>query len=129
MAIIDSTETDATAFARSLQALNGNKELLFQIVNMFPLPVEIFSPDGTIVFANRASLEFNNIPDISLVAGKINLLKDPIYNDRLGLKDIIQRGFNGEAVSCQFPSPIRDLVNRGIINEKPYESALMDACF
>jgi len=111
------------SFTQSLQILSCDKELLYQIVDMLPVPINIFSPDGTIVFVNHASLEMNHVRDANLIIGKYNLLKDPVCNDQMGLREIIQRGFRGETVSCPFLPPIQDLVDRGIINEKPFESA------
>ena len=47
------------------RALIGNEGLNYQILDLLPIPIEIFSPDGTTIFANRAVLELNNIPDAS----------------------------------------------------------------
>ena len=75
------------AFANSFQMLIQNKELVFQFMDMFPFHIEIFTPDGTAIFCNRATLEFNNITDASLIIGKYNVLKDPVLNDQMGLYD------------------------------------------
>ena len=112
------------------QDMLSNKELMFQIFDMFPLPIEVFAPDGTTVYINRASMELNGVLDASLVEGKYNLLNDPVCNDQLGYRDVIQRVFQGEAaIIYDFPAPIQDLVDRGIIGDKPYESALIDMYF
>ncbi len=82
----------------SSQAIFGNEEMLFQVAELFPFPIQIFSPDGTAVFSNRATLEMWNISDESQIVGKYNLLKDPIVNEQLGLKEYVQRVFQGEIV-------------------------------
>lgn len=33
----------------SFQPIFGNEELLFQMVDLFPIPIEIFAPDGMAV--------------------------------------------------------------------------------
>ena len=99
----------------------------FQPFDLFPFPVEIFAPDGTVVFFNRSGLELNGIKDPELLIGKYNLLHDPVCNDRLGLRETIIRAFHGETVFVpDFRPPIQDLVDRGIIKQKPYESAVME---
>jgi len=110
-----------------LQMIPDNKEFLFQFLGMLPVPVEVFAPDGTAIFLNRAYLDLNNIPDADLIVGKYNLLNDPVCNDKMGLRESIEKAFRGEAVVAHDVSaPIEDLVERGIIDEKPYEKSIMD---
>jgi len=114
-------------FVNSLQTLLHNPELMFQAFDLFPMPVEIFAPDGIMIFINRAFLVMNNIPDPNLVVGKYNLLSDPVCNDQLGMREGIQKAFHGEAVVCyDVDAPIQDVVNRCVIEEKPYEKSSMD---
>ena len=109
------------------KGLIGNPEQVFQILDMFPNPVQIFNPDGLLVFSNRAFLEWNGIPDASLIVGKYNLKNDPVCNELDWMRDGIQRAFNGEVVATSdFKPPIQDFVDREIIEEKPYETAAMD---
>ena len=116
-------------FVQSFQMLIENKELVFQFMDMFPFHIEIFTPDGTAIFVNRAALEFNNITDANLIIGKYNVLKDPVLNFQMNLHDPIHRAFEGEIVSGTYSPPVQDLVDRGIITEKPFESASMDFYF
>ena len=69
---------------------HDNKELLFRTLDPFPMPVEVFAPDGILLFSNRAFLEMNNIPDAGLIIGKYNVLNDQVCNDQMGLRDGIQ---------------------------------------
>ncbi len=82
----------------SFQAIFGNEEMLFQVAEIFPFPIQIFAPDGTAVFSNRATREMWNISDESQIVGKYNLLKDPIVNEQLGFREYVQRVFQGEIV-------------------------------
>ena len=115
------------AFVKFLQTVPADKDFLFRFLDVFPLPVEVFAPDGTSLFLNRTGLEMNNISDPGLVVGKYNLLNDPVCNDQMGMRKSIQKAFGGEAVVCSdVVVPIQDLVDRGIIGEKPFEKSFAD---
>jgi AraC-like DNA-binding protein len=113
-------------FAKSLQMLIENKEFVFQFMDMFPIPVEVFDEDGTTIFMNKAGQEWLNIKDIDLVVGKYNVRKDPVM-EQMGMKDSIQKAYHGEAVvRYDVIPPVEDLVNRGVIDEKPFELSFTD---
>ena len=93
-----------------------NDEPWYQMFDMFPIPIEIFAPDGTTVFVNRAGMEMVNCKDASLLVGIYNLLKDPVCMDELGYRKDFDKAFNGEAVFVKdFPAPIQDVLDRGVI--------------
>ena len=117
------------AFIQSLRLLHNNKKVLFQIVEKFPIPVEIFAPDGTVTLINRACLELYNISDAGPVIGKYNLLNDTHYNDHPVFRDIVQKAFRGDAVHGRFTPPIQNFLDSLIIKEKPFESADIDLYF
>ena len=118
---------DFTNITDSLQALMNLKELTFQIFNMFPIPVVVFNPDGTASYTNRAFLDLNGITDVDLFIGKYNPKHDPVCNAQKGCREAIQRAFRGEVISASgFSVPVQHLVDRGIIEEKPFEKALGD---
>ena len=115
------------AFVQFLRRVLDDREFLFRFLDFFPLPVEVFAPDGTSLFLNRACMEMNNISDPDLVVGKYNLLNDPVCNDQMGMRKSIQKAFDGEAVVCpDVAVPIQDLVDRGVIDEKPFEKSFAD---
>jgi AraC-like DNA-binding protein len=116
------------ALSPLLPALIENPRLVFQILDMFPIPVQVLSSEGLMVFANRAMLELNDVADASLVVGRYNMKTDPVLNDGMGLRDVLQRAFRGETVVVpDFRPPVGDLVDRGVVEEKPFEAAVMDA--
>lgn len=82
----------------SFQAVFGSEAMLFRVAELFPIPIQIFTPDGMTVFANLALLEMWNISDASQVVGRYNLLQDPVVNEELRLHEYVQRVFRGEAV-------------------------------
>lgn len=77
----------------------SNKEIFFQFLDMFPYVLEIFAPDGTSVFINKAACEEMNIADPKECAGHFNLIRDPISNDVCGLRSFIEQAFRGETIS------------------------------
>ena len=114
------------AFVNSFQMLIDNKELLFQVLDMFPIPVEIFDANGTTVYMNVAAKEWIGIKDMNLLIGKYNVLHDPVM-EQMGLMPGIQRAFCGETVvTYDVVPPIEDVQARGVIDEKPFEKAVTD---
>jgi len=118
---------DFTKLSEAFKGLLGNSEQVFQIFDMFPMPIEIFLPDGMAVYINRAMMDITGVPDANAFAGNYNLLKDPVCNEIFG-SELLQRGFRGEFCSySDFPIPLQDVVDRGIMEEKKYEMVLVDA--
>ena len=95
----------AADFQQLFKKLLGNKDFAHQFFDVFPLPIEIFIPDGTSVFVNRSYLKWYNIPDAGLAAGKYNILKDPAIMEKKGLRNIVLNAFKGETVCAFFASP------------------------
>ena len=109
------------------RAIGDNNDPIFQLMDKHPIPMEVFAPDGTTVFINKAGMDMVGIKDPSLLIGKYNLLKDPVCMDQLGYREEFQRAFKGEIViTTGFPAPINDVLERGVIDSKPWEAATMD---
>jgi AraC-like DNA-binding protein len=81
----------------SFQAALEKEELFSKIVEFFPYPIQIHSPDGISVMVNSAMLEEFEVPDRNMVIGKYNILEDPDIS-KYGLMDAVKRAFNGETV-------------------------------
>jgi len=77
------------------------KHRIFQVAELFPIPIQIFEPSGDIIFINEATLKMWNVRDTSLILGKYNLRNDPLVNVQFGLRDEIRRTFQGEIVLIQ----------------------------
>ena len=122
------SHTDVSKLSASFNALIGNKELNYQILDLLPIPLQIFSPDGLCIFINRASTEMTGDTERNVV-GKYNYNNDPICLGIMG-QDVYDRVSRGEAVSFpDFPAPIQDTLDKGYIDEKPFEAATMDLFF
>jgi len=117
---------DFSKLSASFKGLLGSPEMIFQLLDMFTQPIQVFDPDGTTIFLNRALLNMLGIVDADMGVGKFNILHDPVSDEIFG-HEIIERAFRGEVVSVsEFSAPIQDLVNRGLTKEKPFETAYMD---
>jgi len=111
------------------KSLLVNPELNVQVYDLLPIPIEIFAADGTVIYANRAGFEMVGITDPSKHIGIFNLWKDSECIRLMG-QDVLDKIFHGEAVSFpDFPAPIQDVYDRGVINEKPWDAATMDLFF
>jgi len=121
------TEYDFSGLTESFHALITNPKLVFRLLDSFPMPVQVFTPDGLLVYSNRALLSFMNIPDVNSIVGTYNLLHDPVCDELFG-HDILEKAFRGEAVPWykSSPVPMHDFLDRGIVKERPYESAFVD---
>ena len=107
-------------------ALIGNRGLNYQVYDLLPIPIQIFAPDGTCIFVNRANMTLVNCTDASLIVGKYNLKNDPVCLGIIGQENM-DRVFRGDTCSYyDFPAPIQDVLDRGVIEEKPWEAATMD---
>jgi len=123
---ISNTYADMEKLSAPFRALINNAGLNYQILDLLPIPIEIFAPDGLSIFMNRAFMEMVNHHDERLIVGKYNLKNDPVCLGIIG-QDLMDRIFRGEACSfSDFPAPIQDIFDRGAIDEKPWEAATMD---
>jgi AraC-like DNA-binding protein/PAS domain-containing protein len=71
---------------------------LFQIAELFPIPIQLFKANGDIVFINTAVLRMWNILDDNLIVGTYNLLRDPFVNGYPKLSEGVRRAFQGDTV-------------------------------
>ncbi len=99
--------------APSFYTLLEQEDSLFSVLDLFPIPMEVFSPDGTCLFMNKVFIEFFCIPNASDIIGKFNVLQDPFINDELGLTEYLKRVFSGEILSVyDVKVPFEEIDNR-----------------
>jgi len=92
---------------KAFQSAFVNNDLIFQFLDMFPYPITIYKPDGTIVFANRKFCEVYNFGDISEILGEFNILRDSYVLDKLGMREFVEHIFQGKASNKgDFTTPI-----------------------
>ncbi len=63
-----------------------------------------------------------NVTGPDQIVGKYNILKDPVVNDELGLREYVQRGFDGETISVSdVKVPLDDLSKRYETNDALFD--------
>ena len=123
------TGNDFSMLSEPFKALISNQGINYQVFDLFPTPIQVFTPDGTTIFLNRAMMELHKIPDANIFVGKYNYKNDPVCLSIMG-QEVYDKVSRGEAVSFpNFPAPIQDVVDRGKLEDKPYEAATMDLFF
>jgi AraC family transcriptional regulator len=99
------------------QDMTGEVEIFSKIIEFFPYPIQVYSPDGTSVMVNKAMLEEFEVPDKGMIVGRYNIFKDKDVNN-LGLIDAVKRAFKGETISLtdlQVPlKSIRECYDTGV---------------
>ncbi|MCL2484223.1 MAG: helix-turn-helix transcriptional regulator [Firmicutes bacterium] len=75
------------------------KETFGQFFDSFSYNVIVFTPDGSMCYANRTLCEKMNIQNPLEIAGRYNIFKDPFFADNVDLQEFLQRVFSGLAAS------------------------------
>ena len=118
-----------TKIQEPLATLLGNQGFNYQVYDLLPIPMEVFIPDGTAIFANQAMRELKNAPDAFMLVDKFNLRDNPLCLEILG-QEKMDKIFRGE--TCCFPdiaAPLQNLTNRGPIFNTFIELTTVDLSF
>jgi len=78
--------------------LANNEALLFQFLELFPVPIHLFRGDGLSIFVNSAFKEQSGFQNENLMVGKLNLLTDKYHNKDLDFSAYIQKVFSGTPI-------------------------------
>jgi len=113
-----------------IQPLLEKEELLARIIEFFPYPIQIFSPDGTALMINKASLEMIGIKSMESHVGKYNVFKDPIVH-KLGVTEQIRQVLTGRTVYLtNFNAPYQDMIRYFNVVDKNIQTISADiTCF
>jgi len=88
--------------------------------------MEVFAPDGTTVFVNKALLEEYHVDDPYMIIGKYNLFKDPDII-AIGQMHTIKRAFQGETVYySDIRVPLDEIAKRYNIKRSDVEVIYQD---
>ena len=110
----------------SFQSLFGKKDLLSKVIECFPYPIQVYSPDGTSVLVNKAMLAEYHASGPEAVIGKYNVFKDPDVI-ATGQVHALRRAFQGETVF--FPDirvPLEGIAERYGIKDFDVEAVYQD---
>jgi len=114
----------------SFQALYGKEELLAQVVEFFPYPIQLFSFDGTSRMINKATLDMMGIKSIESHVGKYNVFEDPIVRE-LGFMDRVREVLTGKTVYLtDFNAPYKGLIRYVDVKDRDIQTITSDiTCF
>jgi AraC-like DNA-binding protein len=88
---------------------NVGEELFSKIIELFPFPIQVFTPDGTAVYTNNEFFNVFKVPRLAMSGGKHNILKEPSI-DKWGIREHLLRAFRGEPVQIiDIKLPGRDI--------------------
>lgn len=113
-----------SGFASIVTTLCQNKDLFAQIFKQLPFPLTISVPDGTIIFANNAFLDFAKIKKTDNFFGKYNVF---MHSDLegWGIKDLMTRAFRGEVVYApNLKVPRQEIAERMSGSKEPLTDTL-----
>jgi len=120
---VDGTQNN---IMESYQSFIGKEELLAKVIDCFPYPIEVYSPDGTTVLVNKAILDEYHITDPNIIIGKYNIFKDPAVI-ATGQLNLLKRAFHGETVFHQdVRVPLEEIAERYGIHDFDVEAVYQD---
>jgi len=117
-------------FTESLQPLIKEQELFAKLIEFFPYPIQIFSPDGTAIMINKAALEMIGIRSIVSHVGKYNVFDDPIVH-KLGFMDQVRQVLTGKTVYLRdFNAPYQEMIKYFNVKDRDIKTISSDiTCF
>ena len=123
------TENRTLYAADAFQAAFGNDALFERIIEAFPYPMQVFSPDGTAVTINRAGEEMFGVRSESHI-GRYNAFCDPIVIKN-GVADQLKQVVAGKTVHlADFSGDYQDIVKYHFAEDKDIEALQTDiTCF
>lgn len=98
----DNVENLHGTLDKTIQFLYYDRELLAKVIEYFPLPVQIFTPDGTSRLINRAALERIGIRSVDTHVNIYNVFKDPVVRS-LGYTEKVRQVLSGKTVVVGYP--------------------------
>jgi len=103
------SEDSQNSIIESFQSLLLRQDVLAKVIEFFPYPIQLFSPDGTAIMVNKAVLDIIGVRCVDSHVGKYNVFEDPIVQ-RLGFIEQIRKVLKGEIVRLtDFNAPYHDM--------------------
>ncbi len=126
----DQIEHAQRSLAQSFQSLLEGQELLAKVIECFPYPIQIFSPDGTARMINKAALEMIGIRSEESHVGKYNVFEDPVVRE-LGFMDQVKQVLKGKTIYLyDFNAPYKDLIRYFDVVDRDIQTISADiTCF
>jgi len=112
--------------------LSKTDKELFDFFEYFPYPIQVYLPDGILVFINEACLNLLHIPTSDHVVGKFNVLEDSVIEAwGNNIRSEILRSFQGETIRLDdIKIPIPYIIERFETEELCFDSSFQNiTCF
>ncbi len=110
----------------SYQSFMAKNELFSDVLMFLPFPVEVYAPDGTSVYVNKAMLDEYHVADPDMIVGKYNIFEDP-YIIASGRMHEVRKAFQGEvAFFHDIKVPLEDISQRYGIKDLDVEAIYQD---
>jgi len=122
----DNVHKERSNLAHSFQSAFENEELLAKIIEFFPYPIQVYTPDGTSVMVNQALLREYHIFSSDMIIGKYNIFEDPSVIE-LGLLTHKEKLFMGETIFLtDIKVPLKEIALRYGIEDLDLEAVFQD---
>jgi len=117
------------SMVESFKSVFGDEELLAKVIDFFPYPILIYSPDGTAVMVNQAMLKEFCIPGLDEVIGKFNVLEEH-FIVKAGIINEVKRAFKGETIILpDIKVPLEDIIELHNLPDFDVEAVYQDITF
>lgn len=108
------------------QRFGRDISLIDNLIDSFPYPIQVYSPDGTSVMVNRALLRDYNLDSPDIIVGKYNVFKDYSVTTN-ELLPFAKRVFNGETFfKTNIKVPLEDIFLRFGTRDLDIEAMFLD---
>lgn len=106
------------------------QELLMNLIEFFPYPIQIFSFDGTARMINRIALEVMGIQSVETHVNIYNVFEDPIVG-ALGYHEQVRQVLTGKTVHIvDFNAPYKDMLHYFHVKDRDIQVIKSDiTCF
>ncbi len=106
------------------------KELLANMIEFFPYPIQVFALDGTAVLINKATLEMIGIRSRESHVGKYNVFEDPIVHG-VGVVEQVRQVLTGKTVYLtDFNASYQDMIKYFNVKDRDIQTIVSDiTCF
>lgn len=109
-----------------MQNVASHDGVFAKLIEALPNPVQVFSPDGTLIMVNSAFVEEVHITDPSGLIGRYNILQEPTAEEYGALRNI-KDAFTGKPSSAvDFMVPVHEIKRRFDIPTEDAGSYYMD---
>lgn len=95
-----------------MQNVNSHEGIFAKLIEALPYPVQVFSPDGTLIMVNHAFVKEVQITDPSSLIGIYNILDEPTAEEYGALQNIRDAFAGIPSAAVDFMVPVHEIKRR-----------------